>query len=428
MDAPLENECPGIKPRRPRPGAAVSVARRRRGPRLPGKIVDVYLFGSVLEATWRGITWFGGLLFAFAVITAVRKFVESSLSFSGMLLLLIYQMPRIFLFALPMSLLFGTLQTFADLSFRGEIIALGVGGMSLPRMLRAPLLAGLLLTILSFFVQEALVPGAETRYDDLLERKALESLAAQKTFSYQDPPRGMGELKRSITAKRFDPVNKVLYQPRIQLFDEMHRPNMLMEAKEVHWDSLNKGWEFTDGYVDYITYRKGLPKHNLLQFSSATNKEIKGIDKALPSPEGLNSATKDLREHMQHKDFELYSIAEMWQFLQSLASEKPKNNSESRELRKLKASVTYGMHDKIATPLICIALVLAGVPLGLRPQRTTGGVAFGLSLGVLLLYYVVWSWAGTIGSAGAMDPVLMAYMPLALTAIVGLLLVWKKSR
>jgi lipopolysaccharide export LptBFGC system permease protein LptF len=72
-----------------------------------------------------------------------------------------YQIPRIVQYALPMSVLFGTVQTFSDLSARGEMTALWAGGMSLKRMLRAPLLWGCILA--AFVFSAAGVSGARRR-------------------------------------------------------------------------------------------------------------------------------------------------------------------------------------------------------------------------------------------------------------------------
>ena len=91
-------------------------------------------------------------------------------------------------------------------------------------------------------------------------------------------------------------------------------------------------------------------------------------------------------------------------------------------------SLTFGIHDKIATPLICIAVILIGAPLGVRPQRSGGGFAMGLSLAALLLYYVLWSWVSQIGKAGLGNPVALAYSPLFLTLLIGAILMKLKSR
>ncbi|NEU36592.1 LptF/LptG family permease, partial [bacterium LRH843] len=75
----------------------------------------------------------------------------------------------------------------------GEITALWAGGMSFTRMLRAPLLWGLVLVGLVFVLQEFLVPGAETKMKALRTQKVAE-LGVQNNFSIREPK--TGTLKR----------------------------------------------------------------------------------------------------------------------------------------------------------------------------------------------------------------------------------------
>ena len=84
-------------------------------------------------------------------------------------------------------------------------------------------------------------------------------------------------------------------------------------------------------------------------------------DTKVPSPASMSS--KSLREHMENKDFEMYSIVDMWSYREVLqnAASGSAENSDPVATAKLINVMTYGMHDKIATPLICLALVLVGV-------------------------------------------------------------------
>jgi lipopolysaccharide export system permease protein len=91
-------------------------------------------------------------------------------------------------------------------------------------------------------------------------------------------------------------------------------------------------------------------------------------------------------------------------------------------------SLTYGIHDKIATPLMCFVVILLGAPLGVRPQRSGSGFSIGLSLLVLLIYYLVWNAANNVGKQGASAPLFLAYLPLGLVLGIGLIMLQKKSR
>ncbi len=118
----------------------------------------------------------------------------------------------------------------------------------------------------------------------------------------------------------------------------------------------------------------------------------------MPPPEFLKQAATTLQKRLQQGDFLMVSTPQVLRYRQALFSRLPaaRRMGTLHSTWRLIKSATFGIHDKFATPLICLAFVLVGVPLGTRSQqRGGGGGALGLSFVVLLLYYVVWTWAAT---------------------------------
>lgn len=401
---------------------------RRRGPFL---IADGYLFRQVASATLSGLLRFAGLLLIVAAMTAVRQMATSSLSFRGMIELLALQMPRILLFTLPMSVLFGTVQTFADMSGRGEVIALWAGGMSLKRMMRAPLILGALIALFAFFIQEVLVPGAETRHYKVLATQLRSSLGRQENFSLREPARG--PLRKVIQARHFDPETNVLTAPSIQIYRDL-KPYLLITAARAEWNSQSSSWILLDGKA--IRFANGRERSGFGKVSEfdRANARSKGYD--LPNPDQMNAGAKSRTEHLENGDFEMISIADLNSYRAALQGQlqqaQGRNAREEKtgrtKLQKLISGATFGIHDKIATPLVCIFLVLVGAPIGIRPQRSSGGFSLGISLMVIMLYYVTWSALSPLGKNGGLNPFVAAYLAPLLTLVIGMVLVWKKNR
>lgn len=409
-----------------RPGVAPHAVHRpwRKRFRLPLKIADSYLLGSVIGGTLRGLCWFAGLLLAFAIMNAVRRVVTDQLPLGLTIRIVICQIPRILLFTLPMSLLYGTVQTFSDLSTRGELTALGVGGMSLPRMVRAPIIWGILLALLAFWLQEGLVPRAERRGKEIFARELMNAAGAQTDFLMVDQ-NAANRVERLIQADVFDPKTRTLLNPSIQLFNEKKQIVFDVRAERAHWDVQNGKWIFYNGISQLRPPDSGtsLPLPSVQKFSELA------ID-VLPNPKVLGQKAVSLQENLDKKNYEMLSISDLRASLSkqpALLEQVTYPKIRERVNARIK-SLTFGIHDKIATPLICIILVLVGAPLGVRPQRTGGGFAMGLSLAVLLLYYIVWSWVSQIGKAGYGDPYILAYSPLLLTFSIGAVLMKLKSR
>lgn len=416
----------------PRPGIAPHAVPRpwRKRFRLPIKIADGYLLVSVFEATLRGLIWFAGLLASFAVITAVRKVVADQLPVSVVFKLVAYQMPRVFLFTLPISVLYGTVQTFTDLSSRGELTALGVGGMSLPRMVRAPLVWGAMVAILAFWLQEAVVPQAERENRNVLLTNALNSQTPQNNFRMND----LGNDSRTgriVMAEIFIPKTRQLINPRIVLFNEDQQVGLEIIADEAKWDIAKGKWVFYQGRSRF-TPRIESTQTSIGNLPTATWMTFTQLDvDALPDPKFMDNRARTMQSHLEKKSYEMLSISDLRNYL----DKQPKWLAEvvspqlKDEIRRRISSLTFGIHDKIATPLVCLAVILIGAPLGVRPQRSaSAGIAMGLSLATLLIYYVVWSWISQIGKGGLGNPYMLAYTPLTIILVISAILMKIKSR
>jgi len=341
---------------------------------------------------------------------------------AGLLPVLYLQLPRIFLFTLPMSLIYGSVQTFGELSGRGEITALSAGGLSLPRLMRAPLLWGALLAVTAFWVQEILVPGAETRKNTQVAQQVLNELGVQKNFSYRDPSRGF--LKRIVEADSFDPKSNLLIRPRLEFYRLSNGiAKMTVSAERGTWNEKTGAWKFYKVKTTIFRGRADSPFPEITESTTAENTN-------LPNPGAMNKATKSRAEHLANGDFEMVSTADLIAYRSELETERAtlRAPADLQENRKLSRGAAYGIHDKIATPLVCLALILVGCPLGIRPQRSSGGVSFGVSLIVILVYYGIWTWMAYGGKSGEADPLFAAYLPLCLTTVIGAVLLWKKSR
>jgi lipopolysaccharide export system permease protein len=386
------------------------------------KIVDRYLLQHVVEATLRGLLWFGGLLLVFALVSGLRKAIEVSMDFPTMVGLLVRQLPRIVAFTIPMALLFGTVQTFTDLSGRGEMTAFFAGGVSPLRALRTSLWWGLMLALVVFVLQEVVVPLAETQRDEIVRQEVIQQLRSQ-SFRYVDPPQG-GTLNLVMQADTFDPDPPTLRNPVVQLYRPDYSLRLQLRAERAEWNAQKGEWVFYKGsMISFSQHRRLATVHTT--FSQLESKQAMQKD-LMPVPRMLSGLVFTLRQRIEKRQYEMIPLTQLWHYRESLRGAFSDSKLAGSIDRKILKGATFGIHDKIATPLICLAMVLSGGALGLRPQRAAGGFAMGASLLVLMSYYLIYLWARTLGGAGVGNPVLMAYLPTGLTCIIGGTLLWRK--
>ena len=402
----------------PRPPTAATPPPRSFGGLL---IVDKFVGKLVVGATLGAGGWFLGILLIAVVITGIQKLVTNSLSGGEMLVFVGLQLPRMIVFALPMAILFGCVQAFAALSRQGEAVALGAAGVSLVRLIRAPLIWAAILTLFSFGLSELLVPPLERSKDSILVSHLTGSVG-EGGFRYQDPAQDEDlPLKTLVQAKSFDFGKRTLSEPRIQIFDDDQKLKLQVVAQSAQW--TGQQWVLKNG----VTTRFPPPKNGELSMPQAQRFPSFSIE--LPAPEFLNRSANSLSTRLARGDFLMISLPETVAYRRVLAAQLPLAATDAQRARteKLIKSATFGIHDKIAAPLICFAFALVGLPLGLHSPRTGGG-ALGMSFVVLVVYYVIWTWCSTLGRPGAVNPMLMAYAPLALISAIGCWLVWLRNR
>lgn len=384
-------------------------------------ILDRFVGKLVVGATLGAAGWFLGILLIAIVITGLQKLVTNALSPGEMLIFVALQLPRMIVFALPMAILFGCVQAFAALSRQGEAVALGAAGVSLVRMIRAPLIWAAILTLVSFGMSELLVPPLERSKDSILVSHLTTSVG-KGGFRYQDPAADEDlPLKILVQARSFDFAKLTLNQPRIQIFDDDQKLKLQIVAQSARW--TGQQWILSNG----VSTRFPPPKNGELSMPQASQFPTFSIE--LPAPEFLNRSANSLSTRLARGDFLMISLPEVFDYRRTIAAQLPlaKTDAQRARTEKLVKSATFGIHDKIAAPLICFAFALVGLPLGLHSPRTGGG-ALGLSFVVLVFYYVIWTWCSTLGRPGAVNPVLMAYAPLVLISAIGCGLVWLRNR
>ena len=383
-------------------------------------LADGYIVGSVAGATVRSIGWFAGLFLAFAFVQAARTVAVSDVPMAIALQSLALQLPRIVLFTIPASLLYGTVATFTEMSGRGEITAFMGGGMSLWRMMRTPLIFALFLTGFAFWLQEVVVPDFELRKSNLAVSAAVQILQSQKFKPLVDF-RDDGTVERIVQAEKFDPIKRAMIAPTIQLFRPDGTVEIEIKARSAAWDARQKAWVFRDSITRTAGENGAAPIVARARQSIIQTAQV-------PAPDKFEQSEKSACDQIDKQNYEMVS----WRQLDAYRAEKlaalADSNGDNRGLKKEIRRETYGIHDKFATPLIVMAMVLVGVPLGVRPARTaSAGVAMGVSLVVILGYYLLWTFCTQWGKGGGDWPIFAAYLPLLILTLTGTVLLIRKS-
>jgi len=391
------------------------------------KLLDRYVMGELL-----GPLFFGWTLFIVLFVFSVNLFKLAQLAARGAAFDVVGEMLglRVVLasvYCLPMAMLLAGLLAFGRLSGDSEVVAMQASGIPNLRIIRNAFLLGLLLSIAGIAINEYVIPPAGRRLQTLedgvkkaLKGKILDDLADQKAFIIQDYDGG--KLSRVIIAKRFEasePPRPALMRGVTYMQYEKGEVQMLVEADRAEWIGDDKDhpgrqwWRFIEAktqLMDRVT-----PGKKVVWESS----DMKFY---------LNKPVQQVQA--EQKDADEMTYRELKRYIQDIRSHGAggwaggKVEKQRRVIRELEVD----LERKLAVPFAALVFALIGAPLGIRKQRSTTGVGIGLSILVIITYYIGMSFLSVMGQNGQLGPMEAAWGCNAAGLLVGLFLTWRSSR
>jgi len=103
------------------------------------------------------------IFFVINIIELADDAIENGVAFSVVLNYVIYSMPEILNYIFPISILTTVLLVFSIMSKKNEIIAVQVSGISLYRIVLPAIIFGIIVSLVSFFVQEYIAPNSNKK-------------------------------------------------------------------------------------------------------------------------------------------------------------------------------------------------------------------------------------------------------------------------
>jgi lipopolysaccharide export LptBFGC system permease protein LptF len=222
-----------------------------------------------------------------------------------------------------------------------------------------------------------------------------------------------------VNARTADFARALLHFPIVK---ELHRDGSLhrqIVATHGQWDDRAAAMVFESGWILEVPAFSHLTRDVKPLARHFERLEMRGF----PPPEQW-SGVRARRDMIAAGHFEALSLAE-------LQRERVTANRQARFVvphsHAQVPTLTFAIHDRLAAPLVCVALVLIGCPLGMRAPGAPSISPLGRALMVLLAYFGVWLCASYFGKSGAPVPLLWAYLPLVLLISAGLALLRRKA-
>ena len=361
------------------------------------KLLDRYIANEFWQPLLFGVgivtgVWFG----ADQLKTIFNLVMRSGVPWNMAFMILGLHLPEIIVITIPIGVLLATLLVFNRLSSDSELIALRTSGISFYRIMVAPLILGVVTSVVSFGINEAIVPAAN-KTAKKLEFVALyksELPSGQTNFTYMERGRNMR-------------LSRVFY---IGYYDKNFLKNVII--LDFTRDKLLQLIAASSGFLDHGEWQLDQGRTYVLGGDSDITRILQFKKLILPGVKNAQSALD--MGHVAPKDM---NMMELWHYINILKA--------SNAIDK---SLLVRFYQKFSQPLACLIVALAGAPLGLLGRRSRSNLGLIYSAAFVFLYYVLQSSSGALGEAGRIDPALAAWMPNMVIGTLGLIILYFKAK
>ena len=374
-------------------------------------IIDRWLFGQLIPPLLFAISAFTVVSLSVGVMfDLIRKIVEFGLPITLAIQVMFLKLPGFLVLSFPMSVLLSTLLAYGKISSNSEILAARSLGVKTSRLVIPAIILAIFMTGLTFYFNNSLVP-LTNKYSETLLRDGLgKSVSIERGHdiffkgygSYTDP-------NTNVSTERNTFLNQIFFS-RIVEDNVMKNVTVIdfsvlgykqiLSADQAIFDRERSLWEFSNGKL--ITIDKS-GKTTTIGFTKYSYPLGDGPLRVSEIPDDANKMT--LTQALKAK--KLYE-----------------ETGDAREARKISVRI----QEKFTLPCACLVFGLIGSSLGSKQNlRTSKSQGFGLSVILILFYYVLSFLSSSLGVKGIFTPFISAWLPIFISFSGGLYLLKKAS-
>lgn len=354
------------------------------------KLLDSYLVKEIIFPFIFGIAAFTSIISGSSLIfQLVSKAVKYGFSITNTVQLFVYKLPAIISLTLPMAILLATILVIGRLSSDLEIVALRSAGVSVFRILIPILSVGLIVSLMNIIFNEIVVPRSNHYAELLLNNLQNTNLSIREKVNltqFDDD----GLPLRIINVNEVE--SETLKDITIAEF-EKGRLSKVTRAEFGNWDPIG-GWVFNNGVM-----------HVLLE-NSSQELMIINFEKEIIN---LNLDLVDFKQ--RKKSFNEMNAQELLTYVH-------KEKRLGKDINEL--LIQYYL--KFSLPFACLIFTMIGAAVSFQPHRRSSAMGMGLSIIIILGYYIIYSLGLALGINSVIHPVLAAWAPNILVGIVSIFL------
>jgi lipopolysaccharide export system permease protein len=285
----------------------------------------------------------------------------------------LYMLPLFIQWSFPIAALLATVFTVHSMTYHSEIVAAKAGGISFYRLIAPLFVVGTLLTVVALGLSEV-VPRTNRVASQILQADA-PGRSWRSDFVYQSEDGLTWQVKR-LTAADGRMTEVVLERPPTP-----GRAGMHVMAGQAGWNT-EEGWTLTSGYLRVLR-------------PDSTERAMEFDRLRLPE---IDEKPEELLEVPPEPDEMTYAE------IDRLAEIIERTGGNAKEL-------LVKREQKISIPVATLVIILFGAPLATSSKRGGAAYGIGVALATVIVYMALLRVSGALGEAGALEPLVAAWLP-----------------
>jgi lipopolysaccharide export system permease protein len=425
-------------------------------------ILDRYILKNHFIPFFFSVITLTGIFVLQFMMKFADRLVGKGLSIWVIVQLIMYNLAWMVVLVIPMATLVATLMAFGNLSQNNEITILKSSGVSLYRMMAAPLLASVVVGYLLLLFNNDVLPDANHQAKILMEeisqQKPMLSLVpgvfSQEVTNYAILARGINKESNELTGVTIydysDPTKiNIITAKKGKVYFSPDQTKLIM-------DLWNGEIHETDAMHSNLYRKLSFQKHRLAMNAEQFSFHQSALDQPRGDRELSTNAMLTIIDSLQlvKADFQKSLSIETNKYFfkdssfnfgySNVAKNKSdliyaqtidrlkiiKNiiNSQAQRVEYMQDQVNsywVEVYKKYAIPVACIVFVLIGAPLGIMVRKGGFGVAASISLFFFLLYWACLIGGEKLGNRNLISPFFGMWAANFIIGIAGLILTFK---
>jgi LPS export ABC transporter permease LptF/LPS export ABC transporter permease LptG len=366
-----------------------------------------YIISEIMGPMGLGFLVYTFILLLRFLFQSAEMIIRRGLPVSIVGQLLVVTLPNIVVLTLPMSLLFGILIAVGRLSSDSELTAMRASGISLLSLYRPVLLVSGILTGLNVLLMIYILPWG----NHSLQQLRLEILT--RTMSQQVEPRAFYEewVGKSIYVFEAPPPGHRWKGVFLAETDSSATANPKSQVTVADWGEIKvdpSGERVVLALTNAV--RHSVDLNRPINYEISRHKELNVVleDQFTSEQKAKMAASKGVRE---------LNMSEL-RHLRRDASVPP----ETRNLALVE------LHKKFSIPFACVVFGLFALPLGINNRRGGKTSGFAISIGIIVVYYIMINNGEEAARFGKVPPWAAMWAPNLLLAAIGIFVLIRRNR